>query len=323
MKNFWHIFRERAIKIWKWLVRRDIPTYLLFVAMATLVWWGRAMSSPREADLSVQMVYTQVSDRVVFDTPLPETLRLTIRDTGKRLRQISTSKPELSIDMTPYLSEEEGVVHISAEVLRPRLQDILPGSTLVLQVQPEVIDVPYHKEDAKVADVRLVGSWQLAQQYQMSGNPALEPQQVTIYGKQSALKRIREIKTEHFQLEGIRDTVRYEAVLDVPSDVRIVPSTVMVTFVTEQFTEKSFIIPITTVGNEEEKSSLRLFPHEVTLQARVGMSHYADVCAEDFVVRCQYPQVGQEVIPVEVICTNPYVTQWRVTPSEVEYIIKQ
>lgn len=291
--------------------------------MATLVWWGRAMSSPREADLSVQPVYTQVPDRVVFDTPLPETLRLTIRDTGKRLRQISTSKPELSIDMNPYLSEEEGVVHISAEVLRPRLQDILPGSTLVLQVQPEVIDVHYHKEDAKTVGVRLSGSWQLAQQYQMSGSPTLEPKQVTVYGKQSVLKDIREVKTKYFQIDGVRDTVRYEAVLDVPSDVRIVPPTIRVTLPTEQFTEKSFTMPIAIVGSEEEQSSLRLFPHEVTLQARVGMSHYTDVCADDFMVRCHYPQVGQEVIPVEVICTNPYVTQWRVTPSEIEYIIKQ
>lgn len=311
-----------ARKLWQWLVRKDLLTYLLFVGLATMVWWGRAMSSQRDTEITLPIVYTDIPPQVVFDEPLPEELKVTIRDNGKQLQKIGGSKPVLTLNMATQLTAQEGTVHITAEILRPKLQDMLPGSTVVLQVQPEVIEAVYHKQEEKDVEVRLTAEWTPAPQYQMRSLPVVEPQTVRVYGKKQDLRDLRYIATESLKIKDIRDTMRCTVGLNVPEGLRVVPSSVSVLFVTEQFTEKSFTLPVETYGCPEGES-LRLFPQTVTVQARVGMSHFNDVREEDFHVLCHFPKGEQASVPVEVECDNPYVTRVRVNPSELEYIIEK
>lgn len=297
-------------------------TYLLFVGLATMVWWGRAMSSQRDTTITLPLVYTDVPAQVVFDAPLPEELKVTIRDNGKQLQKIGNGRLTLTLSLGSQLAGQEGTVHIAAEILRPKLQDMLPGSTVVLQVQPEVIEVGYHKQEEKDVEVRLMAEWTPAPQYQMRSLPVVEPQAVRVYGKKQDLRDLRYIQTESLKIKDIRDTMQCTVGLVVPEGLRVVPSSVNATFVAEQFTEKTFTLPVEAYGCPEGES-LRLFPQTVTVQARVGMSHFNDVREEDFHVICHFPKGEQASVPVEVECDNPYVTRVRVNPSELEYIIEK
>lgn len=316
------LVHQYAKRLWRWLMRKDILTYLLFVGLATLVWWGRAMSSQREADITLPITYTDIPEQVVFGAPLPQELKVSIRDNGKQLRKIADSHLGITLSIGTQLAEQEGSVHIAAEILRPKLQDLLPGSTIVLQVQPEVIEVAYHRQEEKDVEVRLAAQWTPAQQYQMCGTPVVEPNQVRIYGKKADLKRIRDISTEPLQVQDVRDTLRCTAGLVAPEGIRVVPSSVTVTFIAEQFTEKTFTLPVEVIDTIAGEA-LRLFPQTVTVQARVGMSHFTEVQAEDFRVQCRFPRTETNALPVEVICDNPYVTRVRTNPNELEYIIEK
>ncbi len=322
MADWLRVARVYAKKLWQWLVRKDLLTYLLFVGLATMVWWGRAMSSQRDTTITLPLVYTDVPAQVVFDAPLPEELKVTIRDNGKQLQKIGNGRLTLTLSLGSQLAGQEGTVHIAAEILRPKLQDMLPGSTVVLQVQPEVIEVGYHKQEEKDVEVRLMAEWTPAPQYQMRSLPVVEPQAVRVYGKKQDLRDLRYIQTESLKIKDIRDTMQCTVGLVVPEGLRVVPSSVNATFVAEQFTEKTFTLPVEAYGCPEGES-LRLFPQTVTVQARVGMSHFNDVREEDFHVICHFPKGEQASVPVEVECDNPYVTRVRVNPSELEYIIEK
>lgn len=280
------------------------------------------MSSLREANLSVPVVYTNIPDQVVFDAPLPDRLRITLRDNGKQLRTISHTRSVVTIDLASQLGKPEGTVAINAEILRPKLQDMLPGSAIILQVQPESIEVGYHKQEEKKADVRLQGTWTPSPQYQITDAPAVEPKQVSVYGKRADIKNIRIVYTDTLRVQNVHDTVHYVARLAKPANVRVLPEEVTVTFIAEQFTEKVFTLPVMIEGTPDHET-LRLFPQEVTVSARVGMSHFAEVSAEDFRVVCHFPQQEQASVPVEVICHNPYITQVRTSPNALEYIIER
>lgn len=322
LKEWLQAVQRYAKRLWQWLLRKDILTYLLFVGLATLVWWGRAMSSQRDTTITLPIVYTDVPEQVVFDTPLPKELKVTIRDNGKQLQRIGDGRLILTLSMVSQLAEQEGTVHIAAEILRPKLQDMLPGSTVVQQVQPEVIEAGYHRQEEKDVEVRLMAEWTPAPQYQMRDLPLVEPQEVRVYGKKADLRNLRYIPTEPLKIKDIRDTMHCTVGLDVPEGLRVVPQNVSVLFVTEQFTEKTFTLPVETYGCPEGQS-LRLFPQTVTVQARVGMSHFNDVREEDFHVICHFPKGEQVSVPVEVECDNPYVTRARTNPSELEYIIER
>lgn len=316
------ILRKQATRCWRWLVKWDVPTYLLFVLLASIIWWGSAMSTARDVRIVLPIVYSNIPEHIAFETPLPTQLYVTIRDNGKQLRQISRSHHELTLNIESQLTQAEGVVQISSEILRPKLQDMLPGSTVVLQVQPEVIEVAYHKLEKKTVPVQLQAQWSAAPQYQMVGTPIVTPQRVNVYGKHKDLQSVRVIATDSIVLKGISDTVRYEAALSVPEGMRVSPTSVEVLFIAEQFTEKTFVLPV-QVQNIPRGESLILFPHEVNVSVRVSMSHFAEVDEQEFKALCTFPKTEQTSIPVTIVHHNPYVTNVRVTPDALEYIIER
>ena len=108
---------QRAKQLLAWLVQKDALIYLLFVGLATLFWWGRAMSSQREVEVKLPVAYTQVPAQVVFNTPLPNQIEVVLRDNGRLLRQVQHTKPMVTIPLADKLNEQSGTLLLSTDVL--------------------------------------------------------------------------------------------------------------------------------------------------------------------------------------------------------------
>ena len=319
MYSFDHI-RKQAKRLWLWLLRNDIVIFLLFVGLVSIFWWGRTMSSPRDIYLHVTVSYTGISKQIIFAEELPTSITLMVRDNGQELRKITQQDLQVSINLTPYLSEETGVVSLSAEVLRPRLQDILPGSTTIQQITPEAIESAYYVQKMKTVPVHVQSQISAATQYQLVGNEKITPNYVQIFGNQDDIDRIEYILTDSIRIADLRDTISLSAPLLVPAGIRVHPESVQVEWQAEQFTEKSFILPIQSVGMPEGKQ-MRLFPQQVNVTVRVGISHFTEVQEFDFQAVCYYPTEQCDALPIEVKTTNPHISNIRISPSSVEYLI--
>ena len=90
----------------------------------------------------------------------------------------------------------------------------------------------------------------------------------------------------------------------------------------EQFTDKTFTLPI-QVNNLPAQETIHLFPQEVVVTVRVGISHFAQINEADLQAVCPYPTKGAATLPIEIIHTNPNITQIRTNIREVEYIIER
>lgn len=314
--------KQRIKRIWMWMLRKDAFIYLLFVALATLFWWGRAMSSQREIDIKVPIVYAELPAQVVFSEPLPSHLKITLRDNGRLLRQVQHSTPSLTIHMTKVLEESDGIFVLSTDILRQKIQDLLPGSMAIQQIYPEEISVAYHIEAVKSVPILSRVEWSLAEQYQLSTAIRIEPSTIEIYGNQEFIDSTDTIYTEHVVVENINHVVQQEVALEFPAGVRSLINSTTITWEAEQFTDKSFTIPI-QVDSIPAGETMHLFPQTTTVVARVGLSHFANVVAEDFRAVCSYPMHKERSLSVKIQCTNPHVTQLRSNIREVEYIIER
>ena len=186
----WKDIRNKAKRLWLILLKKDILIYALFVGLATFFWWGRAMSSPRDINLHVKLAYAGVAERVVFENELPQSMKIIVRDNGKQLRKIRHQDLNLTINLTPYLSEESGALILTADVLRPRLQDILPGSTIIQQIEPEMIESAYYVQQQKTVPVLLQSQVSVAPQHQLVGEAQLIPSCVQVFGSKQAIEHI-------------------------------------------------------------------------------------------------------------------------------------
>ena len=307
-------------RLWIWLLRKDVLIFLLFVGLVSIFWWGQTMSSPRDIDLHVKLAYAGVTEQVVFENELPQSMEIVVRDNGQQLRKIKRQDLNLTINLTPYLSEESGVLILTADVLRPRLQDILPGSTTIQQIEPEMIKAAYYVQQKKMVPVLLQSQVSVAPQHQLVGEPQLIPSSVQVFGSKQVIEQIDSILTDSICITDLREDVTKFVSLQVPNGARVSPKTVQVAWKAESFTEKSFTLPIEVLGIPEGKR-VRLFPQQVNVTVRVGVSHFAHVQQADLKAVCHYPTQTRHALPVELITDNPYVSNIRIAPSSVEYII--
>ena len=315
-------YKHHASRLWLWLLSKDILIFLLFVGLVFAFWWGRSMTSSRDGNIRVEINYSGVDGRVVFATPLPTQLTVSVRDNGKQLRQLSRQTLSLNLNLSSLIVERGGVLQLTADMLRPRLQDILPGSTIVLQIIPEQFQTSYHIESTKMVPIMLQAQVRYAAQYQTKNLPLLSTDSVRIYGTEKLLSDIDCIYTDSILINDLRDSITQTVALQLPSSIRCSTTQIQVTFQAEQFTDKSFTLPIHTL-QVPEGEHMRLFPQQTTIVVRVGMSHYAQVTVEDLAAVCYYPSKHCDALPIEIQTNNPYISNIRCYPSAVEYIIER
>ena len=315
-------YKHHASRLWLWLLSKDILIFLLFVGLVFAFWWGRSMTSSRDGNIRVEINYSGVDDRVVFATPLPTQLTISVRDNGKQLRHLSRQTLSLNLSLSSLITEREGVLQLTADMLRPRLQDILPGSTIVLQIIPEHFQTSYHLESAKMVPIVLQAQVKYAAQHQAKTLPLLSTDSICLYGTEKTLSNIDCIYTDSILISDLRDSITQTVALQLPATIRCSTTQIQVTFQAEQFTDKSFTLPIRPLLVPQGEH-MRLFPQQTNVVVRVGMSHYAQVSVEDLTAICHYPNKHCDALPIEIQTNNPYISNIRCYPSAVEYIIER
>ena len=76
-------------------------------------------------------------------------------------------------------------------------------------------------------------------------------------------------------------------------------------------------------AEEQLTEIIHLFPQEVTITVRVGISNFANVKSEQFQAVCQYPTQPVSTLPIKIMHNNSYITQMRTSIRDVEYIIER
>lgn len=304
-------------------MKRDILTFLLFLALAAAVWYGHAINSVRNTRVPVLISYTGKPGAIgLGGNGLPDTVLIEVRDAGARLNTYHRELLHLTIDLRPYIHGEKGTIHVPSDALRRSISDILQGTSRLIGTTPEDITCPYFTEQEKSVPVVFRGSLTPASEYQMVGTPALSHTQVKLFGQDKELNKIDSLFTEEQHLTNLSDTTDVRIALLIPPHMRASTDSVTLRVVTERFTEKKFIVPI-QVNGLPAGQHIRLFPNEVEVSIRVGMTHFAQVQPTDVRAVCTYSPERIDKLDVELRYTNPYITAAWVYPAVVEFLLEQ
>ena len=302
---------------------REVLTFALFVVFAALIWYGHAMQSARNAHVPVLVNYTGASGNVAFSgNGLPDTIIVEVRDAGARLSTYRREPLHLTIDLRPYLHGDKGTVHITADALRRSISDLLQGTSRLIEIAPEEISCDYYTEEDKTVALAVSDDWRPAPEYQPVGAPTLSRNKVKIYGAASKLAAIDTIFTQPVGRTDLTDTTTIQLALALPADIRANIDSVSVQFITERFTEKKMTIPV-RVDGVPEGYHIRIFPREVEVTVRVGISHFSQVSSEHVRAICHYSQEMSDKLDVTLVYTNPYITTAWAYPGVVEFLLEQ
>jgi hypothetical protein len=304
-------------------VKRDVLTFLLFVVLATILWYGHAMQSVRNTRVPVLIQYTGKPGAIgLGEEGLPDTVMIEVRDAGARLNAYHRDPLHLTIDLRTYIHGEKGTIRVPSDALRRSISDILQGTSRLIETSPEEIVCTYFTEQEKTVAVVWNGDISMANEYQMVDSPLLERTKIKLYGQDKALHAIDTLYTVAEEWTEISDTVIRRLPLAIPKGMRADVDSVQVQVITERFTEKKMLIPL-YVKNAPEGYRVRLFPKEVEVTVRLGMAHFAQVQPSDLRATCTYVPERQETMDVEISYSNPYITSAWVYPGVVEYLLEQ
>ena len=299
-------------------MKRDIGTFLLFLLLATLLWYGHAMQSVRNTRVPVYIQYTGKPGVIALGGEgLPGSVQIEVRDAGSRLNTYYREPLHLTIDLRPYIHGEQGTIHVTSDALRRSISDILQGTSQLIETHPESLTCSYYTEREKTVPVVFAGTITPANEYQLSDAPQLNARSVKIFGQEKQLATIDTIYTEAVDITELSDTTTIRVALAHPANVRTEMDSLSLRVNIERFTEKKFMVPIQVIG-APEGYTMRLFPHEVEVNVRVSINHFAKVQPSDVRVTCTYSPERKETMDVEIRTSNSYITDVWAYPGVVK-----
>jgi len=304
-------------------VRRDVLTFLLFVVIATIVWYGHAMQSVRNTRVPVLIQYTGKPDAIGLKAPgLPDTVMIEVRDAGARLNTYHRDPLRLTIDLHSYIHGERGRIYIPSDALRRSISDILQGTSRLIETAPEDITCDFFTEQERNVCLAFRGTLKTANEYQLVGQPTLSRKRMKIFGDEQSILAIDTLYTEYQELTEVTDTMNIRCAIDAPEGIRLEDDSVDLRIIAERYTEKKFSVPVHIKGIPEGYR-IRLFPKEVEVSVRVGMNHFGQVKAGDIHASCTYSPERTDKLDVNITYTNPYITAAWAYPGVVEFILEQ
>ncbi len=304
-------------------MRRDVLTFLLFVVIATIVWYGHAMQSVRNTRVPVLIQYTGKPDAIGLKAPgLPDTVMIEVRDAGARLNTYHRDPLRLTIDLHSYIHGERGRIYIPSDALRRSISDILQGTSRLIETAPEDITCDFFTEKERNVCLAFRGTLKTANEYQLVGQPTLSRKRMKIFGDEQSILAIDTLYTEYQELTEVTDTMNIRCAIDAPEGIRLEDDSVDLRIIAERYTEKKFSVPVHIKGIPEGYR-IRLFPKEVEVSVRVGMNHFGQVKAGDIHASCTYSPERTDKLDVNITYTNPYITAAWAYPGVVEFILEQ
>ena len=303
---------------------RNVLTFSLFMLVATGLWLGHAMNTTRERTLTIPVGYEGIPAEYSFITPLPDHINVRLRDVGQRLRAYSDIESKtLVFDMTEQVRLSTGELHLSADQIRPRISDLLQGTTRLQEIMPESATATYVINKQKLVSVKFDGELSPAKQYELAMPLVIRPEIVNIYGPEDFIDTITSLTTKNIVVSDIKDTLTMLVPLEQIDNVRAEPSEVEITVVAEQFTEKVLTVPLQT-RRVPDGQVMRLFPAAVEVRVKVAMKDYNSLNNTSLEAYCNYmAQTNNRKLDVHVESKTDKIQIVRINPTTVEYIVEQ
>ena len=271
-------------------VNKEFFVFLFFLAVSAGFWFMTVLNETTEKEIPVPVQFVGVPNNIVITEPLPDTIRVVVRDKGFVLVSYlhgDIIKP-LKINFTTY-ARGNGKGSVTLSEVQKTLGSMLYASSKIVSIKPEKMDFLFNFGVSKIVRAHIDGIIRPADTYFLD-RTVMSPDSVRIYASQAILDSIKEVFTDNFDLVGFKDTITRDIPLKKIKGVKMVPDHIQATFYTDMLTEKVVQVPIVSV-NMPEGQVLRTFPTKVNVKVVAGKSRIDAIRPESFSVVVDYDDV--------------------------------
>ena len=299
-------------------VSEDQAIFLTCIGIALVFWLMVKMSNSYFTEKLVLFSFTLPEDRAFTVYP-PEHYHVEISGTGWGLMYEFFANPKISLH---YDLESESISALSEMRIRNDIGDRFTSKEIgISQFNYDGFSVALEERVEKDVPIQLAGRVSYAKNYHQKDSIRVAPGQIRISGPGSIVNEIEYWPTDSLILENLNLPVDQSLGLPAPpKEISISHTAVEVEVPVEQYTEKTFLIPV-EVKNATD--SLRIFPEKIKLACIIGLSQYNNVSSKDFVLEVDLREAArnqeQNTVPVVLSQFSPLVRNVTYFPRAVEY----
>ena len=327
-KNIKDILRNTKDKVRDFLLTekcREFLIFLFFVAISFGFWMLQTLDGNFETEFTIPLRLKDVPKDVVITSDLQDEVRVKVEDRGTVLLNymLGRSFLPISINFSDYENSSSRVV-LPYEDLRKRVSSQLNSTTKLLSVYPDSIGFVYSQGKFKKVPVSVSGKITPGIQYYIS-DIKLSPDSVIVYAPAEVLKTVQTAYTMPLDCEDLTENTSLRTSLKKIDGAKYDPSFCDVSVSVDMYSEKTVEVPVVGIGFPANKT-LRTFPSKVKVTFKVGLSGYSSVNTDDFFIGVKYSDLlktSKDNIDLVVTTTNPNVSNIRVVPSSVDYLIEE
>ncbi|WP_321343187.1 hypothetical protein [uncultured Draconibacterium sp.] len=307
---------------------KRVVVFLICVLIATALWFLNALEKDYTTTISYPVRYVSPPNHQFLANVPPEKLDLKVDAHGFTLlrHKLNFSYSPIILNLTNItrnLESDNGTYLVPTNTLNRRISSQISNEISLQQVTPDIIRIVLDSLKTKSVPVRADVSIDFKSQFNLKNPVSLKPAVVKITGPASIVDTIRFLTSEKRTFKELDKTITRNIKLIHPTSTTVVPVEALLQIEVEKYTEKQIRIPIQVI-NKPADVRIKLFPSEITLNCRVGLSEFDNISDADFRAMVDYATISNSESRLRVKITDKpsFVEITRFSPESVEYLIE-
>ena len=311
-------------------VKNGRKTKMLFVllGLSFLIWMLIKLSKEYTDVVHFNVNYSNLPEGKMLQEDPKKNIDIIINTFGFNLVKYHINKRNVDVDLSSVRRKKGLLYYQLANELLPQIQNQVAADVKVIAVKPDTLY--YHLGISKTKKVKIIPNVNIQYQsgYNLLGNLKIEPEFISISGPEILIDSIKEISTEIIELNDVNSSISLKTsliTLDKNSKVEYSIDEVTVSGIVEKFTEAKLQLPF-TVKNLPKNYKISTFPDQVEVVFKIGLSDYNKINKNEFKISCDFNRTLKDeldyLIP-EIIAKPAIVTEIKIIPPQIEYLIKK
>jgi hypothetical protein len=309
---------------------RSVVIYLICLVIATVLWFLNALSKNYTTTVAHPILFTDLPRNTFIANNPPDRFNLKVHAFGFELLRykLSTSFVPIELDVTSLTKGLEpsasGLFIINSNNIKDDISAQLGSEIQLLEITPSVFTLEFDSLGVKQVPVGSQLEFGFKPRFDLSQQIEFNPPFITVSGPREIIAQIDTVYTVHRSFKNMDAPFTREIELVIPRQTYIEPQEVTIKAEIEEFTEKSIFVPV-WIDKQPDNVRVRLFPNEVEINFKTGLSRFALIKSEDFGLYVSWEDICRNLPSLEVKTSKlpPAVKYLKISPENVEYLIEK
>ncbi len=300
---------------------KERRTKLIILLIAFVFWLFVKLSKEYRTSETVAVV-CELPDSLAWSSPPPQSIHVSYSGEGWSLLHFFAHKP--IVIKTANL--KAGTTTLDRRQILPFLEKQFSDAIQIIDFTPDMFSLGIDYKLQKTLPVKVYYQPTFAQGYTQKGPILVTPDSVHVLGPKTLVENMPFIGTELWKPENNQSSIKNHPLhlLDQNKTLILNPEVVSVTLNVEQFTEKSFFVPVTLL---HAKDSIRVFPDKVKISFSIPLSLFDSVQPTDFELVADFkdikPGSQTNTLPIQIRQQPSTITNLRFRSKAIEFFIEK